>query len=226
MDPSTHHAVAEPSSSVSSPSSSPLSPAISSDPRTPPHPPHTTRRTSSAARAQQQSTERRSSRTSPLQRPQHPALLDAHTHRSNNLDLLESLDDETLAALANELREIGLGRAGAGSGGGVAGARGGTAQGGGQAQGGGGAAQRGSLGGTRPLRRATTTGTPAERERARLALSGSSSPSSSRSTLGPPPAYSPVDPLRRLATSGLRSAPLAVVHERRMSAPSGERWSG
>ncbi|GAA5902475.1 hypothetical protein JCM8208_006898 [Rhodotorula glutinis] len=222
MESTAQHAAAEPSPSSASPRSSPADPTTLSDPRTPPHPPPTTtRRTSAVAHAQQQLNERRSSTTQHRRQPQHPALLDAHTHRSNNLDLLESLDDETLAALANELREIGLGRAGAGagagagSGGGASGARSGTGQGGETAQG-------RSMGGSRPLRRATTTGTPAERERARCALSGSSSPS----RVGPPPAYSPVDPLRRLATTGLRSTPLAVVHERRMSAPSGERWSG
>lgn len=237
----------------------PASPArtlSTTTPGGPPPPPPRSSSTFSSPASSRTPSQRPTPRTRP--HPAHPALLDAHAHRAHNLDLLDALDDETLAALANELREIGLGKArgaGAGVGAGVGVGLGldAPAGGGGGAAGGEGPALgrstlgEGSGSRTRVARRATTTAATAVR------------PAHAQGGVdGPPPAYSAVDPLSRasapISTTSTRSsssgsatgtgtgtgsrsatasrrpsfrgAPLAVVHERRMSAPSGERCSG
>ncbi|BGP37084.1 hypothetical protein JCM10450v2_000992 [Rhodotorula kratochvilovae] len=159
----------------------------------------------------------------------HPALAHAHAQRAHNLGLLDTLDDETLAALANELREIGLGAAR------TRGARRAPVQVVQQAWGGdvpsgalavvqqageprvewaaaANVVRRRSEAGALPARRVTADWHPLLSREVRAA---SPEPEDGR-TPSPPPAYAPIDPLTHLPPMIF---PLGTAHPSALNAP-------
>ncbi|GAA6048032.1 hypothetical protein JCM3770_000157 [Rhodotorula araucariae] len=181
----------------------------------------------SAAQPLQQHTEMR-----------HPALAHVHAQRAQNLGLLDTLDDETLAALANELREIGLGAARAR--GGWEGARRAPVQVVHVQQAWGGRSvamgeHRGAERGPHIARRQSDTGPHAHAPR-RIAAAWNplfpldpsrSCPGPERApaptpTPTPPPAYAPIDPLTHLPPLIF---PLGTAHPSALNAPLAVRES-